>query len=80
DENGRPYVEKWGTGKKKLYRYYLDKGKLPEDVWTDIQSIQSAAKERSGFPTQKPKALLERIIKASSDEGDLGYTIYSSIR
>ena len=71
DENGREYVEKWGTGKKKLYRYYLDEGKLPEDVWTDIQSIQSAAKERVEYPTQKPEALLERIIKASSNEGDL---------
>ena len=71
DENGRPYVEKWGTGKKKLYRYYLDKGKVPEDVWVDIQSIQAGAKERSGYPTQKPKTLLERIIKSSSNEGDL---------
>jgi len=71
DENGREYVEKWGTGKKKLYRYYLDEGKLPEDVWTDIQSIQSAATERVEYPTQKPEALLERIIKASSNEGDL---------
>lgn len=71
DENGREYVEKWGTGKKKLYRYYLDEGKLPEDVWTDIQSIQSAAEERVDYPTQKPEALLERIIKASSRENDI---------
>lgn len=70
DENGRPYVEKWGTGKKKLYRYYLDEGKIPEDVW-GIQSIQAGASERSGYPTQKPRELLERIIKASSKEGDL---------
>jgi adenine-specific DNA-methyltransferase len=33
DEDGRAYVEKWGTGNKKLYRYYLDEGKIPEDVW-----------------------------------------------
>lgn len=71
DESGREYVEKWGTGKKKLYRYYLDEGKTPEDVWTDIQSIQSGAFERVDYPTQKPEALLERIIKASSNEGDL---------
>jgi hypothetical protein len=71
DEDGRRYVEKWGTGKKKLYRYYLDDGKLPEDVWSDIQSIQSAATERLDYPTQKPEALLERIIKSSSKEGDL---------
>ena len=69
DDDGREYVEKWGTGKKKLYRYYLDEGKVPEDVWSDIQSIQSAAGERLGYPTQKPEALLERVIKASSDVG-----------
>ncbi len=71
DENGREYVEKWGTGKKKLYRYYLDEGKLCEDVWTDIQSIQSGAKERIDYPTQKPEALIERIIKASSNTDDI---------
>jgi len=70
DENGRPYVEKWGTGKKKLYRYYLDEGKIPEDVW-EIQSIQAGAKERIGYPTQKPEQLLEWVIKASTNEGDI---------
>lgn len=65
NEEGRPYVEKWGTGKKKLYRYYLDEGKVPEDVW-EIQSIQAGAYERIGYPTQKPEELLEWIINASS--------------
>lgn len=71
DEDGREYVEKWGTGKKKLYRYYLDEGKTPEDVWVDIQSIQSAAKERTGWDTQKPLKLLERIISLSTKEDDV---------
>ena len=71
DKDGREYVEKWGTGKRKLYRYYLDEGKTPEDVWFDIQSIQSGATERVDYPTQKPEALLERIIKASSTEGGI---------
>lgn len=71
DEDEREYVEKWGTGKKKLYRYYLDEGKIPEDVWSDIQSIQAGAGERLGYPTQKPEALLERFIKASSNDGDV---------
>ena len=44
--------------------------KLPADVW-DIPTINSMSKERMGYPTQKPEALLERIIKASSNEGDL---------
>ncbi len=40
------------------------------DVWTDIDRINQAAKERLGYPTQKPVALLERIIAASSNHGD----------
>jgi DNA modification methylase len=68
DEDGRKYRLVWGTGRKKLYKYYLDEGKLPEDVWP-IQSIQSQDAERLGYPTQKPLALLDRIIKASSPPG-----------
>jgi site-specific DNA-methyltransferase (adenine-specific) len=41
------------------------------DVWTDIDPINSAAQERLGYPTQKPVALLERIVSASSNEGDV---------
>ena len=49
------------------------KGKLKGmlDTWTDIPSLNNQAKERMGYPTQKPLALLERIVKASSDKGDL---------
>lgn len=52
---------------------YLDeqKGRLTGDVWTDISVLNSRAAERLGYPTQKPVALLERIIKASSNEGDV---------
>ena len=46
------------------------KGKTPEDVIT-IPSLNTMAKERTGYPTQKPLALLDRIIKASSNEGDI---------
>lgn len=46
------------------------KGKVPEDWWV-IPVIGSTAKERLGYPTQKPESLLERIIKASSNPGDL---------
>lgn len=45
-------------------------GTLPDDVW-DIPIVNPLSPERSGYPTQKPEALLERIIKASSREGDL---------
>ena len=48
------------------------KGKVVEDFWTDIPSGgQISKKERTGYPTQKPLALLERIISASSNPGDL---------
>ncbi len=52
---------------------YLDeqRGKPLGDVWTDIDPLNSQAQERLGYPTQKPEALLERIIKASSNEGDI---------
>lgn len=53
------------------YKKYLDesKGRTVTDEWGDI--LPAAGKENLGYPTQKPEALLERIIKASSDEGDL---------
>lgn len=55
------------------YKRFLDeqRGKPIGDVWTDIPPLNSQAKERLGYPTQKPEALLERIIKASSNEGDV---------
>jgi len=46
------------------------KGKHPDDVW-EMQPIMPSAKERLGYPTQKPEALLDRILKASSNKGDL---------
>jgi DNA modification methylase len=55
------------------FKRYLDeqRGKPMGDVWIDISPINSQAQERLGYPTQKPEALLERIIKASSNEGDV---------
>lgn len=52
---------------------YLDElpGQAVPDIWDDISPMNSQAKERLGYPTQKPEALLERIIQASSNEGDL---------
>jgi len=54
-------------------KYYVDeaKGVYISDFWEDIKVINSMAKEAVGYPTQKPEALLERIIQASSNEGDL---------
>ena len=52
---------------------YLDEmqGNPVDTIWEDIKSIQAQSAERTGYPTQKPLALLERIIKASSNEGDI---------
>jgi hypothetical protein len=52
---------------------YLDeqRGRPVGDVWTDIDPINARAAERLSYPTQKPEALLERIIAASSNEGDV---------
>jgi len=54
------------------YKRYLDEmpGVAIADIWTDISLIQAHSKERLGYQTQKPEALLERIIKANSKEGD----------
>lgn len=60
------------TGKRRV-KYYLSeaKGIAMDDSWNDISEVNSMAKENVGYATQKPEALLERIIKASSNEGDL---------
>ena len=58
------------TGGMRLKVYYEDTEGIPlDDVWTDIDAVNSQAQERVDYATQKPEALLERIIKASSDEG-----------
>ncbi len=55
------------------FKRYLDttKGTLIADIWTDISPVNSQAIERIDYPTQKPEALIERILKASSNEGDI---------
>lgn len=60
-------------GKVPSYVRYLDEmpGTPVDTLWDDIGGLQSADSERTGYPTQKPLALYERIIKASSNEGDI---------
>jgi len=69
DADGRMYQEVRTA--KKVYRYYLDEPKIPDDVWQIQQIGQHDKSERTGFTTQKPEALLERVIKVHSNEGDL---------
>ena len=70
---GRVRTRKDGTPRMDGLKVYLDEsqGKPLQNVWTDIPRIANTARERLGYPTQKPEALLERIIQASSNEGDL---------
>jgi len=70
-EAGR--IVQTAPGRVPRYKRYLDEmpGVVLQDVWTDIKPIASQAKERIGYPTQKPIALLERIIRASSNPGDM---------
>ncbi|MFZ0698655.1 MAG: DNA methyltransferase [Thermoplasmata archaeon] len=69
DAEGRLVYTKSGAPR---YKRYLDEmpGTPVTSVWDDIPFVNSQAKERLGYPTQKPEALLERIIAASSNEGD----------
>lgn len=71
DAEGRIWYPEDKTKRPRLKRY-LDEmpGTLIGNVWVDVSPINSQAQERLGYPTQKPLALLERIIQASSNEGD----------
>jgi DNA modification methylase len=72
DKNNRIHWPKKEGGVPRLKRYPEDlQGILLQDVWTDIKPIHNLSNERLGYPTQKPLALLERIILSSSNEGDL---------
>jgi hypothetical protein len=77
DEEGRIWYPKrpdglLDTSKRPQLKRYLEEmeGGVMGTIWTDISPINSQAQERLGYPTQKPEALLERIIQASSDKGD----------
>ena len=69
DQHGFIAFSKTGTPELKRY-LKSNRGQIPPDVWTDIPPVASAAKERTGYPTQKPRELLKRIIQASSNKGD----------
>jgi DNA modification methylase len=69
-ENGFIEISKNNVPSFKRY-LHTSKGSLLGDFWNDINNIQSKSKERIGYPTQKPEALLERIIKMASNENDV---------
>lgn len=70
DKEGRLHFTKTGGIRSKVYLDELP-GMPAQSLWTDINPVNSQAQERVDYATQKPEALLERIIKASSDEGML---------
>lgn len=78
DENGRLYrddVNPTGGGTRIIYLDEVE-GDIIDSVWTDIPPVNPVAKERQNYPTQKPEALIERIIKASTNPGDLVFDCF----
>jgi site-specific DNA-methyltransferase (adenine-specific) len=70
DADGRNYRDRQVAGK--TYRYYADLGRRMGSVWTDCPSMRANTpliKEATGYPTQKPESLLERIVRAASEPG-----------
>ncbi|MCY4653440.1 MAG: DNA methyltransferase, partial [Dehalococcoidia bacterium] len=70
DSEGRLHFTRTGGIRRKRYLDEMQ-GRPAQALWDDIDPINSQAQERLGYPTQKPEALLERIINASSNEGDV---------
>ncbi len=70
EKEGKLHYSSTGYVRQKMY-LEESKGAPVQDEWTDIQSLSGAHSERLGYPTQKPLALLERIIQASSNPGDV---------
>ena len=72
-EQGRIQTKRDGTPRMDGLKVYLDdtEGKPLQNVWTDVPRIANTSPERLSYPTQKPEALLERIITSSSNEGDI---------
>lgn len=89
DEKGLIHWPKKAGGMPRGKRFLEDSPGVPlQDVWTDIKPIHNMASERMGYPTQKPVVLLDRIIQASTNPGDVvfdpfcgcGTTIYSAVK
>ncbi|MEP7098158.1 MAG: DNA methyltransferase [Dokdonella sp.] len=71
DDANRLHYPSKANGRLRMKNYLDERAGVPvQDVWTDLTAIGGTSSERLGYPTQKPEALLERIIAASSNEGD----------
>jgi DNA modification methylase len=65
-----PVQEKTDRKTGRVYRYPVSAGKVPEDWWTDIETLNHSDRERIGWPSQKPERLVERIVQAVTRPGD----------
>jgi site-specific DNA-methyltransferase (adenine-specific)/adenine-specific DNA-methyltransferase len=72
DAEGRIHWPEKASGMPRLKRYADEvKGVSVQDLWLDIKLMHNLSPERTGYPTQKPEALLDRIIRTSSNQGDI---------
>jgi DNA modification methylase len=69
--DGQWVQEKTDRKTGRVYRYPVAAGKIPEDWWTDIETLNHSDSERCGWPTQKPERLLDRIVRAASGPGQM---------
>jgi DNA modification methylase len=65
-----PVQEKTDRKTGRVYRYPVSAGKVPEDWWVDIETLNHSDRERTGWPSQKPERLVERIVRAVTVPGD----------
>lgn len=75
DADGRVYRSIRSGGH--VYTYYDDDPIVPDDVWTDVSHLQQKDPQRTGYDTQKPLRLLERIVKCASRPGDIVMDLFS---
>jgi len=64
-DGGERVQEKTDRRTGRVYRYPVSEGKIPEDWWTDIETLNHSDRERTGYPSQKPERLVERILRPS---------------
>lgn len=69
-DGGAAVQEKTDRRTGRVYRYPVAAGKVPEDWWADIETLNHSDKERTGYPSQKPERLIERILRAVTEPGD----------
>jgi len=62
--------EKTDRATGRVYRYPIAAGKIPEDWWVDVETLNHSDRERTGWPSQKPERLLDRIVLATTRPGD----------